>query len=326
METVTNKMEVAEKIEKIGKTDEKNPAKEDAKDESICEHHADESLLEDQHEGTVVCSTCGVVVVEQLICGVSEWRTFGDDNQADIWERCRVGGVENRFLSSAANLATTIQSAQGKSRRGDTFNSTILHAVKRKSVDNGIWVGLKRLDEMADRIHLTRSVIEYAHYLYYKMYKRGKFKGIALATDSKVSACLYIACYHAQCPRTINEICGISENSHDSIQRAIKNITKLLNLPVGKIEYRDVMPRYCAWLLLPHQIERRSIRIAEKLEMLSGRKRYSVETIAGTAIYIATHQPTTPNKCKRTQEEIADLLGITASDIDECNHRVTSKK
>lgn len=318
------KMEVSE-----AKVDTKVDAKVDAKDEAICERHADESLLEDQHEGTVVCSTCGVVVVEQIICGVSEWRTFGDDSQADIWERCRVGGAANRFLSSGANLTTTIRPADGQSRRNTgvaTFNSSILRSIKRKSVDNGIYVGLKRLDEMADRIHLTQSVLEYAHYLYYKMYKRGQYKGIALATDAKVSACLYIACYHAKYPRTINEICGISENTHDSIVRAIKKISKLLNLPVGTIEYRDVMPRYCGWLELPHQIEREAVRIAEKIAIVSKQRRYDLETISGTAIYIATQQPTTPKKLKRTKQEIADSLGIKVSIITACHHFFNFKK
>lgn len=304
-------------IEHTTSTDETK--EKEKKDEKICESHADVNLLEDQHEGTVVCSLCGVVVVEQIICGISEWRTFADDNQAEAWQRSRVGGAANRFLSSGANLATTIQPAAGQSSHGDSFNSSILRSIKRKSVDNGIYTGLKRLDEMADRIHLTQSVLEYAHYLYYKMYKKGQFKGIALATDAKVSACLYIACYHAQCPRTINEICGISENSHDSIERSIKRITKMLNLPVGPIEYHNVMPRFCAWLSLPHHIERQAIRIAEKISKSVKSKQFSFETISGTAIYAATHQPSTPTKYKRTQKEIAASLGISHANISSCN-------
>lgn len=304
------------KVEK--KAAEKSAAEKKA-EENICEHHADENLLEDHHEGTVVCSTCGVVVCEQIICGLSEWRTFADDNQTDAWERSRVGGAANRFLSSGANLSTTIRPAQGQSRHGDSFNSSILRSTSRKSVDNGIYHGLKRLDEMADRIHLTQSVLEYAHYLYYKMYKKGKFKGIALAADAKVSACLYIACYHAQCPRTISEICGISENGHQSIQRAIQRITKMLNLPVGPIECRDVMPRYCAWLSLPHHIEREAIRIADRLSESDAKRRFDVEILSGTSIYIATHQPSTPTTCKRTQKEIADSLGITSANIAACH-------
>lgn len=291
------------------------------KDEISCENHADENIVEDQHEGTVVCSKCGVVVVEQVICGLSEWRTFGDDSQADSWERSRVGGSANRFLSSGANLSTTIRKTDGCSRSrssGDSFNSSILRAVQRKSVDNGIYYGLRQLDEMADRIHLTPSVLEYAHYLYYKMYKKGKFKGIALHTDAKVGACLYIACYQAECPRTVNEICGISENNHNAIRRAIQRITKMLNLSIGPIECRHVISRYCAWLGLPKSMHRNAINVADTIAKLDQHQEYDdVVTMTATAIYFVTQQSPTI-RYKRTQIEIAERLGTTTQQISAC--------
>lgn len=307
------------------KCDEKKDEKKGAKKE-ICVHEAMGNLLEDHHEGTVVCSKCGIVVVEQMISGVSEFRAFGDDTQADIWQRLRIGDVANRFLSSGANLSTSIRPAEGgysgrssgQSSGANSFNASIYQSIKRKSVDNGIYTGLRRLDEMADRIHLPQSVLEYAQFLYYKMYKRGKFKGIALATDAKVGACLYIACYHAQCPRTVNEICGISEHGHESIRRAVKKITKLLNLPVGAIVCRDVMPRYTRWLDLPHEIERKASTIADELSKHDKRTDFQVETLSGAAIYFVVQQKGVPEKYKRTQKEIADSLGIDTDDLQQC--------
>lgn len=296
---------------------ENKDEKVEKKDEIKCEHHADENLLEDQHEGTVVCSACGVVVVEQIICGISEWRTFADDSQADSWQRSRVGGQANRFLSSGANLSTTIRPAENRSRNDNAFNSSILRTIKRKSVDNGVYHGLKQLDEMAERIHLAQSVLDYAHYLYYKMYKKGKFKGIALRMDAKVGACLYIACYNAQCPRTVNEICGVSENGHQSIQRAIQRITKMLNLKIGPVKCHDILPRYCAWLSLPHHIEQEAIAIADTLNKMIDRRQYPIETLSAVAIYFATQK--SPNKAnKRTQKEVADYLGVSTRDFINC--------
>lgn len=288
--------------------------KKDAK-EKICKHDAEEYIIEDQHEGTVICSKCGTVILDQVVCELSEWRTFADDTQADSWQRSRVGGASNRFLSSQTNLSTSIQSTTGKPRNDDSFNSSILRTVNRKSVDNGIYHGLKQLNEMAERIHLTQSVLEYAHYLYYKMYKKGKFKGIALTSDAKVGACLYIACYHAQCPRTVNEICGISENSHHSIRRAIRRISKMLNLPVGSIDCRDVLPRYCAWLLLPHHMEREVINVATSLNKLDDQQQFDVEIVSATAIYVVTQQSLSH---KRSKAEIANSLGISIEDLTFC--------
>lgn len=178
-------------------------------------------------------------------------------------------------------------------------------------------VGLRRLDEMADRIHLPESVLEYAQFLYYKMYKRGQYKGIALHTDAKVGACLYIACFNAQCPRTVNEICSISENCPTSIRSAIKKITKLLKLPVGRIECSAVLPRFCAWLDLPHQIEREAATIANAFNKYYTAHDFQVETLSGAAIYYAAIK-TGRSELKRSQKDICDTLGIHRADFERC--------
>lgn len=91
--------------EKIEPKSSDQTEKKDEEPEKLCEHEATENLLEDQHEGTVICLKCGVVVVEQTICGISEWNKIGDDGQP----RSRLGDVANRFLSSGANLSTGIR-------------------------------------------------------------------------------------------------------------------------------------------------------------------------------------------------------------------------
>lgn len=60
-----------------------------------------------------MCSKCGSVVVEQIICGISELRTYADDRQAYMWKRSRYGDTANRFLSSGVNLSTSIRPAEG---------------------------------------------------------------------------------------------------------------------------------------------------------------------------------------------------------------------
>lgn len=305
------------------KNDEKNgeeksdEAKKDEKPGKInCKHDANESIVEDQHEGTIVCSKCGVVVVEQVICGLAEWRNFADDTKSDSWERSRVGGPANRFLSSTANLSTSIQ-GECSAKYGDSFNASILRAAQRKCVDRGILHGLKQLYDMAARINLPDVVLDYAYYLYSKMYKKAKLKGITLHTDAKVPACLYIACYQAECPRTVNEMCGITENDHQSIERAIHRISRLLKLSIGQIKCRDILPRYCAWLNLPRDIQKYIITVAEAFEHLDSQGAFDETLKSAAAIYYATQQSIS-FKHKRSLKAIADVLGISQMDISEC--------
>lgn len=225
------------------------------------------------------------------------------------------GGAQYQsFISSEANLNTTIQHT---SNDKNAFASTILRMVKRKSVDNGILHGLKQLDEMADRINLAKSHLEYAQYLYFKMYKKSNYKGIALFVDAKVSACLYIACYHAKCPRTINEICAATEVDRQSIYRAIHRISKILKLKTGSINSCDLLPRFCGWLSLPRQIEMEAVQIANNMGSVSNSQRFKVETITATAILKAIQRTKLPN-CSRSQNEIATVVGTTVDAICNC--------
>lgn len=312
-------MDVKEQMSEQQQNDEKNVEKNKTLkniDKIDCKHDRSENssfLLEDQHEGTVVCSKCGVVIIDQVISEEMEWRTFGDDNQKEKWSNCRVGGAHLSYLSSRANLNTTIQASSDR----NAFASTILRMVKRKSVDNGILHGLKQLDEMADRINLAKSHLEYAQYLYFKMYKKSNYKGIALFVDAKVSACLYIACYHAKSPRTINEICAATEVDRPSICRAIHRISKILKLKTGSINSCDLLPRFCGWLSLPRQIEMEAVQIVNNMRSIGREQRFKVETITATAIFKAIQQTKLPN-CKRSHNEIATVVGTTVDAISNC--------
>lgn len=66
------------------------------------------------------------------------------------------------------------------------------------------------------------------------------------------------------------------------------------------IANRDVMPRYCAWLALPHHIQRDAIQIADTFCQSNGQRIYDVEVLSSDAIYCATQKPSTPAKYKRT--------------------------
>lgn len=283
--------------------------------DSRCSKHSDDYLMEDQREGTVVCTACGLVIIDQLVCESGEWRTFADDNQNEKWQRSRVGGVAQRFLTSESNLNTTIRS---ESRTGgNLYNSTIVRMSRRKHFDNGMIHAMKQLDEMAERINLTKSVLEYAQYIYYKMYRMCNYKGIVLFTDAKIGASLYIACLKLQCPRTISEICAITECDHDEIRRAVQRITRVLKLSIERIMARDLIPRYCSWLSLTRDISKQASQLADAMTAKDVQHTFLAETIAASAIYFTTVS-CKMEQYKCTLHQIADTLVITIDSIRDC--------
>lgn len=67
-----------------------------------CKEHGDTNLI-DNGEGDLVCTECGVVVEDRMICEDAEWRNFNDDSITEKWSKSRTGGAENLFLSDDAN-------------------------------------------------------------------------------------------------------------------------------------------------------------------------------------------------------------------------------
>lgn len=282
---------------------------------SRCSEHSEDFLMEDPREGTVVCSACGLVIIDQLVCESGEWRTFGDDNQDEKWKRSRVGGVAQRFLTSESNLNTTIRTESRSN--GNVYNSTIVKMYRRKHFDNGMIHAMKQLDEMANRINLTKSVLEHAQYIYYKMYRICNYKGIVLFTDAKIGACLYIACYKMQCPRTISEICAVTECDHDAIRRAVQRILRVLKLSIGPIKARDLIPRYCGWLSLSRDISRQATQLADAMTAKDEQHKYLAESIAASAIFFITVS-CKMEQYKCTLHQIANSLAITTDSIRDC--------
>lgn len=172
-----------------------------AKKEVQCPKHPREYLIYEHHSGTMVCPKCGVVVVEQMIDEGAEWRTFAEDGA----EKSRVGGAENPFLSSTANLSTSVINAGGKQ---NSFARSIITISNRRSVDRALTAAYKDIKDIATRINVPASVVDLAMNLYSRAYRKRELKGNILFRDPKTAACLYVACNEEGVPRTSSEICA----------------------------------------------------------------------------------------------------------------------
>lgn len=287
------------------------------KEKIVCKYHPEEenSLIENHHEGTVVCTLCGLVVIDQVICEEAEWRAISDNP-----EKSRVGGAENRFLSSEKNLSTSI-AAGSTSKNG--YTTSILSNVKRKHIDHGIVAGLTRLAEMAERMHVAEMILDYSQYVYTKMYRKCKYKGIVLLIDAKVAACMYIACYQTKCPRTINEMCAFTEADRHEIERAVQKICKVLKIKLEKIDCVDLLPRLCGQLALPRSIERKAIEMVDILLKHVSKYQQNPETIAAASIYMVT-RISKRKEHRPSKNEIAECVGISVSFLSAAIHYINS--
>lgn len=256
-----------------------------------CKKHATAYLITDQHTGDLLCSKCGYVADERMISDEAEWRNFGDDTNAEKWEKSRIGGAENPFFSDDANLGTIIRSFGTNNNRYSTFGANVLNLSKRHSVDNALQNAFVRITEMCDRINLPGSVVQCAKKVYHDVYRQLQLKGNILFIDSKVAASVYIACRLEDCPRTSREIAAISEVMRHDILNSSKRIIKVLKLDVNKVDCGKLITRICKNVGLSIGIERIANEIVEKThKKVKARYYVNPEKVAGAIIYLAQQQ------------------------------------
>lgn len=278
-----------------------------------CHYHPQAILTEDQSAGDVICTDCGLVVVDRAIDVHSEWRTFADDS--GIKDRSRVGALENPLLRGN-NLGTIIGPGTGRasfdsegntiytSKSWSTTSSIPRTSDKNPTSDRTLINAFRIISEMAEKINIPKVVTDKASLLF-KTVRDGR-KVLGQKNVVIAAACLYIACRQESVPRTFKEIVAVTNGDKKQIGRCYKMITRAHVPNVDMIHAGDFMGRFCAKLNLKTYVQRGATRIAKKateMELELGRSPISV---AAAAIYMASQA----SDDKKTQKEIADVAGV----------------
>ena len=189
-----------------------------------CSEHPDACLISDWRAGDIICSECGLVILDRVIDVTAEWRTFSnDDNKSG--DRSRVGQIENK------NAEIVFEKRA---------NSTFLDYI--------------------DRLNLDKSIKNSAFLIFEKIVDAGLNKGRSI--ELIVAVCIYIACKEMNVPRTFKELESSGKTSALRIQKCYSAITAVLkvkdnlkfSLPITNSNQHIV--RLCAKLNLKIGVEK----------------------------------------------------------------------
>lgn len=266
-----------------------------------CPEHPYAPLIEDYRAGDMICQECGLVVGDRVVDVGSEWRTFS--NEKSNADPSRVGGSENPLLNGT-DLTTVIGRGTGDASFDESGNAKYHNRKTMSSSDRALVTAFREINNMADRINLTRTIIDRANVMFKQVHDGKTLKG--RSNDAIASACLYIACRKEGVPRTFKEICAVSKVSKKEIGKCFKLILKAHETCVELITSGDFMSRFCSHLGFPTSIQRAATHIAKKaneLDIVSGRSPVSV---AAAAIYMASQA----SSVKKSQKEVAEVTGV----------------
>ena len=272
-----------------------------------CPECKSSEFIEDPTRGEMVCAKCGLVIKEEMIDTGQEWRAFDSEQMS---KRAR-GGAPLTFTKHDKGLTTEIGKGLGElykvptRKRAQYYRLTKWHKRLIKSKDRNLSFALSELQRIISFLNLSRPIHERVARYYEEAVNKGLVRGRSI--ESVVASLTYAVSREFGSPRTLDEISEASGVEKREIGRTYRYIARALKVRILPADPMTFVPRFCSMLGLSDKVQAKSIEIlkkAKKHDITSGK---GPTGVAASAIYVA---------CvligeKRTQREVADIVGVT---------------
>lgn len=273
----------------------------------VCPDCGGTRFTEDSTRGEIVCAKCGLVMQQDIIDTGQEWRAFDSEQMS---RRAR-SGAPLTFTKHDKGLTTEIGKGLGElykvpaRKRAQYYRLTKWHKRLIKSKDRNLSFALSELQRIVSFLNLPRPIHERIARYYEEAVNKGLVRGRSI--ESVVAALTYAVSREFNSPRTLDEISEASGVEKREIGRTYRYIARELGVRILPADPVTFIPRFCSMLGLSDKVQARSVEIlkkAKKYDVTSGK---GPTGVAAAAIYVAT----VLEGEKRTQREVADIVGVT---------------
>lgn len=206
----------------------------------ICKSY---SLCSDKTNGTVVCTSCGVVNCSYIIDETAEWSSGIEDAMSGK-DPSRCGCPINPLLETSS-LSTMI----GKGGGNKYWLMKKIHQQNSMNyVERSRWHMFENITKMCESGNLSPIVINYAKQFYKLISEKKLTRGGV--RQGLVACCILYACKQCNVSRTVKEISHITGTDSTKINSASKIFESLMKdhieEPTNKIN--DLILRFCSYL------------------------------------------------------------------------------
>lgn len=267
-------------------------------------------LVADPQSGEVICSVCGLVILEKM----QETKTQFYDTGAD--QR----GTEPSSLASYDMGLSTIIGKTDKDAKGQIFAPSvysIIHRLRtwehRIQLHSGKDRNLKRafytLNMLKEKLNLSNVTIEKVAYIYRKALTKGLIRGRSI--ESVLVAAAYIAIEEMLSNVSLREISKVSNINPKTIGKMVRLLSSELDIILPLADPIRCVTKVGNIAGLSEKTKRKAVDIMSHIkdtEYSSGKKPMG---LAATILYIA---------CRKTgehvsQKELAKAAGVTGVTI-----------
>lgn len=220
-------------------------------------------------------------------------------------------------MEGMEQLDTSISFKDGGSGLSRELQRTMAKGATARA-ERSLITAFRDISAMCDQISLPKAIADIAKQLYKRADQEKILKG--KTQDAAVACCIFIACRQARVPRTFKEICQLTNVPKKTIGQCYKLLESHLNLnaangnggPAPTVEGPEaLLGRYVNHLDLPVYVEKAASDLVKQNREHGVADGRSPISIAGAAIYFASHLYGQPKPAK----EIAVVAGVSESTI-----------
>ena len=224
----------------------------------------DQTIITDEVTGEIVCSKCGLVISDKIQDTRQEWRDFLNTEEAKDRRRT---GIPTSLALHDRGLYTMIGRGH-KDARGQVLDASMRSTMGRlrtwdlrtqASASGNLGTAFNQLNILKDKLGLPDAIIEKTAYIYRKARERGLGRG--RETSAALAAALYLACREEGTPRTLNEICLISNLKRKAISRQYRDMVVELDIRIPTVDPIKCIARIANQINLSQKIKQKAIKI-----------------------------------------------------------------
>jgi transcription initiation factor TFIIB len=279
-------------------------------EKTVCPQCGSPNLVTDETNGEVVCSQCGLVIIENALDRAPEWRAYTLEERRS---KSRTG-APIRYSHFDKGLHTTIRGfkdASGNSlsskakRRAWRLRKWQNRSRVRDSRNRNLMQAMNELQILSEKLHISSSVKELAAVIYRKALDEDLTRGRSIAAI--VAASMYAACRFTKTPKTLNDVVAVSARSRGEVSRGYRLLVRTLKIEMPSHDPLNYVSRIATKAEIPGKVQGVAVDILRKAK----RKRITMGKdpvgVASAVLYIAC-QLEGENV---TQKEIAEAAGVT---------------
>uniref|UniRef100_A0A0A9WNN9 General transcription factor TFIIB n=1 Tax=Lygus hesperus TaxID=30085 RepID=A0A0A9WNN9_LYGHE len=175
-----------------------------------------EHVIDDLHNGIIVCTGCGTQIGDQMINEGAEWRTFSED--VSRGDPSRVGGVDNTIRGVGTTIAGNGVLSHRHNQASLTSSQLVMERVMHlcKTYQRRLDLEMQIYHE-AERI--CKLVIEAPI----------EYRGKTLKQDTLAAVCIHLACRNKAQDRKKSDVIAVAAVNEKAFNKQFQRVTTILH-------------------------------------------------------------------------------------------------